>query len=385
MRVHRGVAVRVAFHVDQLWFSAPGGIGTYVWELVEAFDAMQEPELTLFRSRFDGAPARRFTTEHELVELPSSIRRLYPAWNLLGRPPLPKRLATADVIHATNPAAVPPAAVGQGLVVTVHDLAFDRFPQAFPPAWRTLYRTGARAAVRRADVLVVPSQATRNDLIERGADPERIRVTPLASSLPDAGLEPQEVAARHGIDGPFVLCPGTLEPRKNQVRLIRAYRQAARELPHALVLAGPDGWLMEELDAEIARSGSGTIVRTGRLDADELDALYRAAHVVAYPSLYEGFGLAIVEAMARGVPVVTSTTPACAEVAGDAALLVDPFDVGGLADALARVVSDEALRADLIARGLERASTFSWAATARATLDAYGDAMRRNGEREVRG
>ena len=367
--------MRVAFQIDQLWFAAPGGIGTYVWELVEAFDAIAEPELTLFRARVEGDPVRRFSRHHEVVEVPSSIRQLYPAWNLLGRPALPDRAATADVVHATNPASVPPAAEGQRLVVTVHDLAFDRFPELFPRTWRTLYRTGARAAVRRADVLIVPTLATMRDLVERGADADRVRVTPLASSLPRTDLDPREVTARHGIDGPFVLCAGTLEPRKNQVRLIRAYRQVAREVPHALVLAGPDGWLMDDLDRELARPGPGAIVRTGRLDADELDALYRAADLVAYPSLYEGFGLAIVEAMARGVPVVTSTTPACAEVAGEAALLVDPLDVAGLADALARALTDEVLRADLAARGRERSAGYSWAATARATLDAYRDAL----------
>jgi glycosyltransferase involved in cell wall biosynthesis len=369
--------MRVAFQIDQLWFSAPGGIGTYVWELVEAFDAIGEPELTLFRARFDGSPTRTFTRPHEVVEIPSTIRTLYPSWNLLARPALPERLGSAGVLHATNPASVPPAADGQALVVTVHDLAFDRFPEVFPRSWRTLYRAGARAAVKRADGLLVPTRATRDDLVARGAPAERIHVTPLASSLPDGGLDPTEVATRYGVAGPFILSAGTLEPRKNQTRLVRAYRQIAGDVPHALVLAGPDGWLIEELERELARPGPGTIVRTGRLDADELDAMYRAADVVAYPSLYEGFGLAIVEAMARGVPVVTSTTPACAEVAGDAARLVDPFDVGGLADALAEVVTDDAVRADLVARGRERAATFSWDATARATLAAYRTAAER--------
>jgi glycosyltransferase involved in cell wall biosynthesis len=369
--------MRVAFQIDQLWFSAPGGIGTYVWELVEAFDTIGEPELTLFRARFDGAPTRTFTRPHEVVEVPSTIRTLYPSWNLLARPALPERLGSAGVLHATNPVSVPPAADGQALAVTVHDLAFDRFPEVFPRSWRTLYRAGARAAVKRADVLLVPTRATKDDLVARGAEAERIHVTPLASSLPDGGLDPTEVAARYGVTGPFILSAGTLEPRKNQTRLVRAYRQIAGDVPHALVLAGPDGWLIEELERELARPGPGTIVRTGRLDADELDAMYRAADVVAYPSLYEGFGLAIVEAMARGVPVVTSTTPACAEVAGDAARLVDPFDVGGLADALADVVSDDAVRADLVARGRERAATFSWDATARATLAAYRTAAER--------
>jgi glycosyltransferase involved in cell wall biosynthesis len=369
--------MRVAFQIDQLWSAAPGGIGTYVWELVEAFADRDDVELTLFRAGFEGAPSRRFTRGHEVVDLGRSIRSLYPAWNLLARPPTPPRVAGADVVHATNPASVPPAADGQALVVTLHDLAFDRFPELFPASWRTLYRTGARAALRRADVLVVPSRATMDDLVARGADPDRVRVTPLASSLPRSDLDPAPVTARLGIEGPFVLCPATLEPRKNQVRLVRAYRQVAPDVPHALVLAGPDGWLIDDLERELERPGPGRIVRTGRLDAEDLDALYRVADAIAYPSLYEGFGLVILEAMARGVPVVTSTTPACAEVAGDAALLVDPLDVGGLADAFGRVLGDGPLRADLAARGRERAASFSWERTAEATLGAYREAVGR--------
>lgn len=369
--------MKVAFQVDQLWFGAPGGIGTYVWELAEAFGRLGEPDLVAFRAAFDGEPSRRLSRDLETVELGRPIRSLYPSWDLLARPGLPERLRVADVVHATNPASVPPARDGQALVVTVHDLAFDRFPEAFPPTWRALYRLGVRAAIRRADVIAVPTAATRDDLVLRGADPDRIRVTPLASSLPDAGLDPMVVAARHGIDGPFVLCPATLEPRKNHVRLVRAYRQVAHEFPQTLVLAGPDGWRMEELARELERPGAGRVLRTGRLDADELDALYRAADVVAYPSLYEGFGLAIVEAMARGVPVLTSMTPACAEVAADAAVLVDPFDVGELADALARLLGDDDLRDDLVARGRARAAGLSWDATARATLEAYRAAVGR--------
>jgi hypothetical protein len=190
--------MRVAFQIDQLWFRVPGGIGTYVWELVEAFATLGEPELTLFRARFDGAPTRRFTRDHEMVEIPGSIRSLYPMWNLLGRPSLPPRLAGADVVHATNPASVVPGGRDQALVVTVHDLAFDRFPRAFPPAWRRLYRTGVRAAVRRADIIVVPSRATMDDVVARGADPDRVRVTPLAASLPSTEADAGAVLARLG-------------------------------------------------------------------------------------------------------------------------------------------------------------------------------------------
>jgi glycosyltransferase involved in cell wall biosynthesis len=167
------------------------------------------------------------------------------------------------------------------------------------------------------------------------------------------------------------LCPGTLEPRKNQVRLVRAYRQLAPDVPHALVLAGPDGWGTEELDAELRRPGPGRIVRVGLMDAADLDALYREADAVAYVSRYEGFGLPVIEAMARGVPVLASTAPAVAETAGDAAVLVDPDDVAAIAEGLATVLTDDARRADLTARGTARAARYTWEATARATLDAY--------------
>lgn len=369
--------MKAAFHIDQLWFWAPGGIGTYVQELLAALPAADPTlELAPFHSRWR-RPARGSTVfGPSVVEVPGSIRTLYPRWDLTGRPALPAALGACDVIHATNHAAVPPAARGQALVVTVHDLAFDVFPQTFPRDWRWLYRRGVRAAARRADVVIAPSRATAADLQDRyGVDPGRIRVTPLASSLPATTTDVDEILGRLGLSRPYIVCPATLEARKNQVRLVRAYRQVAPEIPHALVLAGPAGWRSGELDAELERGGAGSVRLTGFLQGTELDAVLRGADLVAYPSLYEGFGLPIVEAMSRGVPVVTSTTPACAETAGDAALLVDPEDVGGMADALARVLTDRELYATLVAKGRARTAGFSWERTARATLDAYRDAV----------
>lgn len=365
--------MRIAYHVDQLAFEAPGGIGTYVSELSSALVALEHPpELVTFRSsglvREGVAPAD--------VTLQAPLRSLYPRWALTGRPALPAgSLAGCDLVHATNHVAVPPARPGQALVVTVHDLAFDAFPETFTPAWRWLYRAAIRAAARRATLLLVPSHATADDLAERyGVGAGRVRVTPLAASLPAAGADPATILERLGIQRPYVLSAATLEPRKNQVRLIRAYRQVAPEVPHTLVLAGPDGWGAADVEMEIERGGPGTVVRTGRLGGEELDAVLRGADAVAYPSLYEGFGLPVVEAMARGVPVIGSTTPAIAETAGDAAVLVDALDVGGLADALAQILKDRTLREELARRGRARASTFSWAATARATLEAYREA-----------
>jgi glycosyltransferase involved in cell wall biosynthesis len=364
--------VRVAFHVDQLSFSAPGGIGTYVRELSAALEtADAAPELVRFASRWDEPPGAG------VVEIPATIRSLYPRWSLTGRPALPAALRACDVVHATNHAAVPPGARGQGLVVTVHDLAFERFPHAFPSNWRWLYRAGLRAAIRRAHVLLVPSRATGDDVRAHGVPEERIRVTPLAASLPDGHADVDGVLARLGIGRPYLISPGTIEPRKNQVRLIRAYRQVAPDVPHALVLAGPDGWGVEEVGAEISRHGPGRIVRTGALAPADLDAVYRGADLCAYVSLYEGFGLPVVEAMGRGVAVLASTTPAVAETAGDAALLVDPEDVAEIADGLARLLGDPAVRGDLVEKGRVRAAAHTWAATARATLEAYREAKDR--------
>jgi len=355
-------AVRVGFHTDQLWFAAPGGIGTYVRELSAALRSLPDaPELVTFQVGAGDGSA------DEVVE--GTIRSVYPRWALFGRPPLP---FPCEVVHATNHAAIPPGPPHGGLVVTVHDLAFDVFPGAFPASWRWLYRIGVRAAVRRADLILVPSHATANDLEERhGVGPDRVRVTPLAASLPADGTEGAGGGVPVDIGGPYVLCPGTLEPRKNQVRLVRAYRQVAPDVPHALVLAGPDGWGGEELEAELLRPGPGRIVRAGFLDPPALDALYRGADAVAYVSRYEGFGLPVVESMARGVPVLASTAPAVAETAGDAAVLVDPVDVAAIAEGLAALLTDPALRKDLAARGKARAARYSWEATARATLDAY--------------
>lgn len=365
--------MKVAFHVDQLWFSAPGGIGTYIRELLPAL-AVDDPdvELVLFRSTWRHDPPVMPLLRQPPVVVPGSIRTLYPSWDLLGRPGLPSALAEADVIHATNPAAVPPIRDGQRLVVTVHDLAFERFPELFPRRWRWLYRAGLRAAVKRAHAIIVPSRSTADDLLARTSiDVDRLHVTPLAPFLARSDEDPAEALQRLNIEPPYVLSVGTLEPRKNLVRLVRAYRQVAPEVPHTLVLAGPAGWQSAELETELARTGPREIVRTGPVSDPDLDALYRGADAFAYPSLYEGFGLPVIEAMARGVATVTSNTSSLPEVAGDAALLVDPEDVGEIADALARVLTDAAMAEDLRRRGRERAAAFSWDATARATLDVY--------------
>lgn len=366
--------MRVALHADQLWFATPGGIGTYVRRLAPALLA-EDPalDLSLFRCRFDGdGPPSEWLDRFTMTEVSGSIRSLYPRWDVTGRPRLPASFEGVDVVHATNPAGVPAARRGQALVVTVHDLAFHRFPDRFPRSWRLLYRAGVRAAARRADAVVVPSHATADDLRAfTEVDPAKVHVTPLAASLTDASPDVDAALERLGVPRPYVLFVGTLEPRKNVVPLIRAYRQVAPDVPHALVLTGPDGWFVDETDREVARSGPGSVVRTGRVDEADLDALYRGADAFVYPSAYEGFGLPVLEALARGVPTITSDVPALRELAGDAAMLVEPGEVAELAEALARLLGDDTMAADLRRRGPERAAGYTWGATARATLDVY--------------
>ena len=358
--------MKVAFHVDQLWFRTPGGVGAYVRQLSARLAEIPDLEIVPFRSSWPSD--RRVTWTVPMGGVTTGRHTThYPLWNVLGRPMLPRTLADAAVIHATNHAAVPPARPGQALVVTIHDLAFERFPEAYPPRWRRLYRTGVRAAARRADAIIVPSRATADDVGSRAdVDPSKIFVTPLAAALPEGTEDPGPVLDQLRIPPSFVLFAGTSEPRKNVGRLLSAFERIAADVPHTLVLAGAPGW-----GATTTVAVPDRVIRTGSVSADQLDALYRSADAFCFPSLSEGFGIPVLEAMQRGAPVLTSTAPALAEVADDAALLVDPTDEAAIADALRRVLTDLALADDLRRRGRERAAAFSWDRTAELTAEVY--------------
>ncbi|HLB61370.1 MAG TPA: glycosyltransferase family 1 protein, partial [Actinomycetota bacterium] len=238
-------------------------------------------------------------------------------------------------------------------------------------------RLGLAATARRADAILAPSRNTAEDLLSRTkAEPARIHVVPLATSLEIGTEDPTETLGRLKVPRPYALFVGTLEPRKNLVRLVRAYRRvAATGLPHSLVLAGPMGWQPQPLLRELALPGPGEIVLTGALSRTDLDALYRGAGVFVYPSLYEGFGLPVLEAMARAVPTVTSNASSLPEVTGDAALGVDPRSVREIAHAIETVLSDGNLADRLGAKGRARAERFSWDETARQTLNVYEKAL----------
>jgi glycosyltransferase involved in cell wall biosynthesis len=261
-------------------------------------------------------------------------------------------------------------------VVTIHDLGYRAFPEAHPPLARRYLDWSTRWSAAVARRVIVPSAATARDLIAAcGTPPERIvviphgyhpRFRPLGRAEVDAGL------ARLGIAPPYLLFVGTLQPRKNLARVLAAFEQvAAGGWPGKLVLVGQQGWLSDPIFAAMGRPGSpahGRIHLTGYLADADLPIVYNGATGLVFPSLYEGFGLPTLEALACGTPVLTSATSSLPEVVGDAALLVDPLDTDAIAAGLARIVGDGALRADLRRRGLDRARRFTWRRAAERTL-----------------
>ncbi|MCX7818728.1 MAG: glycosyltransferase family 4 protein [Kiritimatiellae bacterium] len=291
-----------------------------------------------------------------------------------------------QVFHSPN-WLIPLAAVARRgprprAVITIHDLIPLLFPHFTPRArknrWRLLFRWLLRAGARRAAAVIVPSRTTATD-VARTLGPDiaaRVRVVPeaadpLFSAVAAATASP---TARP----PTILYVGRRDPYKNLVGMIRAFARVRARLPEArLIVIGPPDARYPEPEREAARLGVGDAVEwRGYVSGPELATAYRAAGVFALPSLYEGFGLTVLEAMACGTPVVVSDRASLPEVAGDAAVYAPPDDPDALGAALLRVLTDRTLADDLRRRGLQRAAQFSWERTARETLEVYRDAMR---------
>lgn len=287
-----------------------------------------------------------------------------------------------DVLHVQYTA--PPLAPCP-VVATIHDLSFEHLPQTFKRRSRAQLRLTVRRTARLAAEVIAPSEYTRHDIIETyKINSERVSVTPLAAARTFAPVseerEVKRVCARYKIEGDYILTVGSIQPRKNLTRLLSAYSALRRARPHAnlpkLVIVGKRAWLYgDTLRAIREHELSECVVLTGYVSEADLPALYTGALAFVYPSYFEGFGLPPLEAMQCGAAVVAGNRTSLPEVIGDAGLLVDPFDVQALADAMARIIDDGELRARLRIKGLERAKLFDWRETARLTLAAYERAV----------
>jgi len=304
---------------------------------------------------------------------------LHRLWHRARLPiPIEAAIGRVDLFHEPD-FVLPPTLPGTPTLLTVHDLTFVRDPDSALPQLRRYLNRVVPRSVQRATRVLADSQATRNDLAELYHTPPD-KVTVLYGGV-EARFAPvrapdklEAVRAKYKLGSePFILGLGTIQPRKNYKRLVQAFSSLKSQISNLkLVIVGGKGWLYEDIFAEVTRQGlEGRLVFPGFADDDDLPAIYSAASVLAYPSTYEGFGLPLLEAMACGTPVVTSTTSSMPELAGDAALLVEPTDVDALTRALARAHQDAALRDTLIARGFEQIRKFTWEQAAAQLLAIY--------------
>src|SRR5579863_3416159 len=348
------------------------GNETYVSNLLRCFTSLdRESEFIAYISRPSAAnriPSRvqvRLVSENPFrrlgFDLPRCLRQ--------DRPDLIHVQYTAPLFSGATP-----------VVVSVHDVSFLSHPQYFTPFRRKQLRFTVQRTVRRAVKILTPSEFSRKCILDAyGLDENKVTVMPIAAS-PQFRPLARSVAAsaareRIGIDGPFILTVGDLQPRKNHLGLIRAFEDAMRahpELPHQLVLVGKDTWYSPVIHQAVERSPMARRIRfTGFVSDADLATLYSACDLFVFPSFYEGFGLPILEAMACGRAVACSNSSAIPEVADSAALLFDPESTSEMTRAMLDLLLDSGLRSHMERLAVARAAHFSWERTARETLDVY--------------
>jgi len=363
----------------RLLYYQRAGISTYIRGLLGGLAAVAgDEQLVILRSHRDGELAvRRPGTTVSRLWTPCHHR--YEQWLL----PIELSLRQLDVLH--SPDFIPPFRRRCPAVITVHDLAFLRYPSLLTPESARYYGQ-VDDAVASAEAIIAVSESTKRDLLQLlGAAEQKIHVVPegvdpACRVLDDPRLV-AEVAGRHGMEPGFFLFVGTLEPRKNLAALIKAYalvheRHQAVGAPK-LALVGSRGWLCEDIYALVAQLNLADDVRfLGPVGPEDLVGLYNGAVALVFVSLYEGFGLPALEAMACGTPVIAANVSSLPEVVGDAALLVSPHEIEDIAAAMGHLICDGELRQELRARGLARAGQFSWGRAARETLAVYEEAAR---------
>jgi glycosyltransferase involved in cell wall biosynthesis len=356
--------VRVAVHAGQLLQPVPGGIGRYEIALLRNLPDFGVEPIAFAAGDRPRSIARRVPW----VDLgPPRGSARYELWHRLQRP---RVRIEADAVHAPS-LGVPPVR-DCPLLVTVHDVAFLRLPHVTTRRGISFHTRGLTLARRHATLVIAPSEFTGHELEREGFARDRIAVVPFGVD-PPVPRDPDEVdraVERAGVQPPYVLTVGTVEPRKDVSTIVRAVERLRHTHPDlTLVVAGPRGWgEVNGLDRPFVRV-------IGAQPWSTLDALYRRADAFCLASLYEGFGLPLVEAMARGVPTIVSTGSALEEIAQGAGALFVPGDGDGCAEQIARVLDDPSQRAEFVRAGLVRAATLNWSTCAAGHARTYARAV----------
>ncbi len=353
--------------LEQCWHRVPGGTAVAALGMARALSLRDELDIAGVAALHRGPPASPWSPPVGVHHLPLPRAALYEGWHRLRRPAVERATGTVDLIHATS-IAIPPKSAP--LVVTIHDLAFLKDPSHFTARGLRFFHRGLDLARSQADLVLCSSEATMRACLEAGFKTHALRHVPLGVDATRADPTSVDRVRRHyGLTRPYVLWTGTIEPRKNLPRLLEAFRDVEADVD--LVLVGPKGW-KEDLD-KLLTDPRGRVRVLGFVPQADLASLYAGASVFCLPSLLEGFGFPVLEAMAQGTPVVTSRGTSTEELAGDAGILVDPLDPGDIARGLTWVLAGSGRAHELGVAGRARAAGYSWRRTAALIADAYAE------------
>ena len=360
-------SIKVAYLIEQCWHRVPGGTAVTAVNLAEEMCRLEGIDLVGIAANHKKNPKKPIPESMTIVnsKLPRQI--LYEMWNRFDIPKAENLVKSVDLVHASG-GAVP--STDLPLVATIHDLSWREQNDWFPSRGKRFAEAWLDKA-RKAERIICPSQTTNKDLEKEEIDEQIIRIVPLGVKTRKVGQDQVEsLLEENSIKTPFILWVGTIEPRKNIPTLVQAMQQIP-EIP--LVLVGPKGW---ESDLQSAIDPIRERVKIiGEVDEVTKHTWYKAASVFCFPSLLEGFGLPIAEAMSHGTPVVTSSTTATSEVAGDAALLIDPKSADAIAESIKKILGKPETAKELGEKGLERAKKMTWKDTALATADVYREVV----------
>ncbi len=358
------------------------GVGNYTYELIRHLSHLNtDVEYYLYFNYFRPSKTipqfdKRF--EKRINRLPARLQRvLHNNLHL----PIELFVGTVDIFHSPN-YFVPPSS-GAKLVTTIHDLTFIKYPETMTKADCLYFQKHVKQSINRSAKIITVSSNSRDDLVELlGVEVDKITVVYEAAGshfhrIDDTSVR-NRVREKYGIPEEFILSVATLEPRKNLSTLMEAFcfLKKERDIQHKLVITGKKGWLYHDIFETARESGlDSSIIFTGFVDTEDMPVIYSMSSVFAFPSLYEGFGLPLLEAMSCGAPVVCSDTSSLPEVVGDAGILVEPTNVKAWVESLEKSLKDKDFVQILRSKGLQRSKLFSWEKAAKETFQVYKDVM----------